>query len=346
VVLRLGRESGLNVPVLGRRALPVAVPTLAQPVVVETLVKLNLPAEVPGDNFTILARKFWVRGGSMTKLISALLSAVLLAFGVQVAPAGALEPAKRFGNCEAVWKTFPRGIAASPAAARKAVRNGFRRPQVRKAIFKRNRSLAQNRVVCAVLVPETPPSQPPYFNVTALGAEAGLTAWWQASSSMGRSPVTYDIYLNGVLYSTDNGLITETNGAVDIKGLRPSTSYSVGIVARNAAGASPMLTMSQSTRSADQVSNPGRVPVVYSITGSASAVDVTLENDTNGTSQFGDVVNPSYTYWMRPGSFVYISAQNQGATGEVTCAITSQGRVVAKSTSSGAYAIATCSGRL
>jgi len=282
----------------------------------------------------------------MTKLISAFLSTMLLVLGVQAAPAGALESSKRFGNCEAVWKTYPRGIAASPAAARRAEGSGFLPPQVRKAIFKKNRRLAQNGVVCAVLVPETPPSEPPYFNVTALGAEPGLTAWWQASSSMGRSPVTYDIYLDGVLYSTDNGLITERNGAVDIKGLQPSTSYTVGIVAKNAAGSSPMLTMSQSTRSGDQIRNPGRVPVVYSITGSASAVDVTLENDTSGTSQFGDVVNPSYTYWMRPGSFVYISAQNQGTTGEVTCTITSQGRVVAKSTSSGAYAIATCSGRL
>lgn len=282
----------------------------------------------------------------MKRFVTLALSTILFVSGVQAMPSFALEPNKRFASCEAVKKAFPNGIALSVAAAAQAERNGFLRPQVRRAIFRENRSLSQNGVVCPVVVPETPPSQPPYFNVTALGAEAGLTAWWQASTSQGRSPVTYDIYVDGVLYSADKGLITERNGAADIKDLQPSTTYTVGIVAKNAAGSSPMLTFSQTTLSAEQVRNPGRVPVAYSITGSASSVDVTLQNDTNGTSQFGDVVNPNYTYWMRPGSFVYISAQNQGESGDVTCTISSQGRVIAKSTSSGAYAIATCSGRL
>jgi hypothetical protein len=46
------------------------------------------------------------------------------------------------------------------------------------------------------------------------------------------------------------------------------------------------------------------------------------------------------------GQFVYVSTQNKGETGTITCNIVLDGVVVKTSTSEGAYKIASCSGRL
>ena len=51
------------------------------------------------------------------------------------------------------------------------------------------------------------------------------------------------------------------------------------------------------------------------------------------------------THEFGPGEFVYVSAQNEGEYGSVTCRITVDGVVVSENTSSGAYGIATCEGR-
>lgn len=85
--------------------------------------------------------------------------------------------------------------------------------------------------------------------------------------------------------------------------------------------------------------------VKYEITGSASKVDVTLNNETGGTEQFTGVSVPhtyifnDYTDW-----FLYISAQNQGESGSVTVTIYVDGALFKTSTSSGAYVIASASG--
>jgi len=85
--------------------------------------------------------------------------------------------------------------------------------------------------------------------------------------------------------------------------------------------------------------------VTYEVSGSASKVDLTYNNAQNGTEQLGDKSIPwSKKYTMEFGDFMYISAQNQGETGSVTCKIKVDGVVVKQSTSSGAYVIATCSG--
>ena len=88
-------------------------------------------------------------------------------------------------------------------------------------------------------------------------------------------------------------------------------------------------------------SSSSSVRVEYEITGTASTVFVTLNNATGGTEQFSNVSVPhtftfeNYTHW-----FFYISAQNDGASGSVTVTIYVDGEVVATSTSSGAYVIA------
>lgn len=85
--------------------------------------------------------------------------------------------------------------------------------------------------------------------------------------------------------------------------------------------------------------------VEYKITGTATKVDVTLENSSGGTEQYGDVYLPkTYTYYDFPGYYLYISAQNQGETGSVTVSIYVNGNLYKTSTSSGAYVIASASG--
>ena len=84
--------------------------------------------------------------------------------------------------------------------------------------------------------------------------------------------------------------------------------------------------------------------VEYEITGTASTAFVTITNATGGTEQFSDVPVPhkytfdEYGYW-----YLYISARNEGDAGSVTVNIHVDGRLVARSTSSGAYVTATAS---
>jgi len=87
--------------------------------------------------------------------------------------------------------------------------------------------------------------------------------------------------------------------------------------------------------------------VEYKITGTASTVDVTLNNSTGGTEQFSNVPLPvTYTYNDFKDWFLYISAQNQGTSGSVTVSIYVNDDLKKSSTSSGAYVIATASDTL
>jgi hypothetical protein len=91
--------------------------------------------------------------------------------------------------------------------------------------------------------------------------------------------------------------------------------------------------------------------VIYEVEGSARSVNITIETP-SGTSQQNDLVVPivnkagetGLRSTFTAGDFVYISAQNQGEHGTVTCRITSDGVVISENTASGAYAIASCKG--
>lgn len=93
------------------------------------------------------------------------------------------------------------------------------------------------------------------------------------------------------------------------------------------------------------------VEVLYEVDGSATTADLTLELP-SGTSQQNGVGVPvttesgkhGLTAKFPRGSFVYLSAQNGGDTGTITCRITVDGIVISENTSSGAYAIAACDG--
>lgn len=92
--------------------------------------------------------------------------------------------------------------------------------------------------------------------------------------------------------------------------------------------------------------------VHYEVEGTAKGVNLTLQTP-SGTSQLNSKAVPlankntgvrGITYEMPAGSFVYLSAQNIGSSGTITCRITVNGVVVAENSSSGGYAIASCSG--
>ncbi|MFO7169889.1 MAG: MmpS family transport accessory protein [Chloroflexota bacterium] len=98
-------------------------------------------------------------------------------------------------------------------------------------------------------------------------------------------------------------------------------------------------TVSSTSRSAASYS------VTYKISGTARAASLTYTNASGGIEQKEAVSVPwQQSFSARRGQFVSISAQNQGRSGSITCEILIDGVSVKKSTSEGAYRIASCSG--
>lgn len=92
--------------------------------------------------------------------------------------------------------------------------------------------------------------------------------------------------------------------------------------------------------------------IKYEVTGTASSVDLTIENKGGGTSQFSNVSLPwKYEFTKQKNDeydfvFLYVSAQNNGSFGTVTSTIYVDGDSWKSSTSSGSYVVATASGSL
>lgn len=83
----------------------------------------------------------------------------------------------------------------------------------------------------------------------------------------------------------------------------------------------------------------------YTITGNCAKADATY--DLNGGTQQESNVTPgnwSKSYTAKQGDFLYISAQNHTATGDITVSIYVDDRLYRTASSSGAYVIATASG--
>jgi hypothetical protein len=95
----------------------------------------------------------------------------------------------------------------------------------------------------------------------------------------------------------------------------------------------------------------GLVTIEFRLVGSATWADVTIETP-NGTEQFSPDIpmkrktgEPGLELQFEEGDFVYISAQNNEATGDITCSIfASDGAVIARNTTSAAYGVVTCEG--
>lgn len=88
----------------------------------------------------------------------------------------------------------------------------------------------------------------------------------------------------------------------------------------------------------------GQYGVIYRVIGTADEASLTYANAQGGTEQV--TVTPP---WQKPltvqsGQFLYVAAQNEGKTGDVTCEIWVNGEKWKSSTSSAAYGIASCSG--
>lgn len=83
--------------------------------------------------------------------------------------------------------------------------------------------------------------------------------------------------------------------------------------------------------------------VTYQVTGSATEASLTYQNGDGGTSQEKVSLPWSLTVKAPASNFLYISAQNEGDYGDITCTISVDGKVIKTSTSSGSYTIASCS---
>lgn len=85
--------------------------------------------------------------------------------------------------------------------------------------------------------------------------------------------------------------------------------------------------------------------IIYTISGTAPSVDITMSNAGGGTEQFSGVSIPwSRTFGAKKDDFLYISAQNNGDAGSVSVEIFVNGSKIKSAFSSGAYVIATASG--
>lgn len=87
--------------------------------------------------------------------------------------------------------------------------------------------------------------------------------------------------------------------------------------------------------------------VEYSVTGTATRVDLTYENSTGGVSQIANAVVPWTYRWStaKSGDFLYVSAQIVNPSGgSITATVRKDGRVVQTSTSTGFASIASASG--
>jgi hypothetical protein len=85
--------------------------------------------------------------------------------------------------------------------------------------------------------------------------------------------------------------------------------------------------------------------VTYSV---ESRIDFdTTYSTPNGTEQDEGFKTWQKSFKVKPGSFLYVSAQNgdDSPKAEITCKITVNGSELKSSTSQGAYKIATCEGK-
>jgi len=83
----------------------------------------------------------------------------------------------------------------------------------------------------------------------------------------------------------------------------------------------------------------------YEVTGTAGRYGVTIQNEYDVTKLLG-VVGNGWTYsWNQTGKrWIFITAKSYEKEGSVTVSISKNGKVIAKDTQSGEYAIASVTG--
>lgn len=83
--------------------------------------------------------------------------------------------------------------------------------------------------------------------------------------------------------------------------------------------------------------------VTYEVGGTAKSISLTYTNESGGTEQREVDLPWSKTFSARDGDFLYISAQDQGGSGDVMAYIIVNGNTKKSAHSSGPYTIATSS---
>ena len=102
--------------------------------------------------------------------------------------------------------------------------------------------------------------------------------------------------------------------------------------------------LGSTSSSTPNYSEPTTFRVTYRVTGNASRASLTYENEQGGTEQIEVRIPWNESMTVKRGAFLYLSAQNEGERGSVTCEIWVDNVKWKESTSSGAYVIATCNG--
>jgi hypothetical protein len=83
----------------------------------------------------------------------------------------------------------------------------------------------------------------------------------------------------------------------------------------------------------------------YEVSGTSGNYSVTIQNADDNTQQYGSVGSGWWYKWDQSGTrFLYVSAQNNNESGNVTVKIIRNGKVLQTNTSEGGYTIATVSG--
>ena len=83
----------------------------------------------------------------------------------------------------------------------------------------------------------------------------------------------------------------------------------------------------------------------YEVTGTSGSYSVTIQNSDNNTQQWSSVGNGWWYKWTQTGTrWLYVSAQNNQSSGNVTVKIIRAGKVIAENTGYGGYSIATVDG--
>lgn len=84
---------------------------------------------------------------------------------------------------------------------------------------------------------------------------------------------------------------------------------------------------------------------MYEVTGTSTSYSVTIQNADDNTQQWSSVSSGWWYKWEQTGErWLYVSAQNNKSSGNVTVKIYKDGKVIAQNTSYGGYTIATVSG--
>lgn len=86
--------------------------------------------------------------------------------------------------------------------------------------------------------------------------------------------------------------------------------------------------------------------VTYKVGGSTSKASITIQNASGGTEQREVRVPWSSSFNVKPGQFVYLSAQNKSEYGTVEARIELNGKTVQSASSNEDYGIASVSGRI